>query len=364
MKRILFLADINSTHTRKWVESLAEKGFDIGIFSLSSPQNKWFSEYKNIHVLSGSNISVKTFHKSSVGKFIYLKYMPNIKKAIRAFRPDILHAHYATSYGLLGRMSGFHPFIISCWGSDVMDFPSKSFFHRLTLKNILSKADKILATSNTIEKYIHEIVRKEVVITPFGVDTDIFKPLQNKLFKENDIVIGTIKSLEKNYCIDVLIEAFAIIKGDYGNIKLLVVGDGTQRKELELLAEQENIKADEIYFKGKVDHAEVCNYHNMIDIFVNISEYESFGVSVLEAMACEKPVIVTDTGGLAEIVNDESVGLKIPVRDVDALVSKLRYLIENRDTRENMGRQARKLVQEKYEWNENVLQMISIYNSL
>jgi glycosyltransferase involved in cell wall biosynthesis len=228
----------------------------------------------------------------------------------------------------------------------------------------LSKADTLLATSRTIEKYIHEIVRKEVVITPFGVNTDIFKPLQKKLFKENDIVIGTIKSLEKNYCIDVLIKAFAIIKGDYRNLKLFVVGEGTQRKELELLAQHENINADEIYFTGKVDHSEVCNYHNMIDIFVNISEYESFGVSVLEAMACEKPVIVTDTGGLAEIINDETVGFKIPVLDIDALVSKLRYLIENKDIRENMGSHARKLVQEKYEWNKNVLQMISIYNSL
>src|SRR5579872_1122148 len=113
-KRILFLADVNSTHTRKWAESLAERGFEIGVFSLRNPDNDWLKKYKNIFLLSDSKTSAKTFHEVSLKKSVYLKLLPKLKKAIKEFKPDILHAHYATSYGLLGRLSGFHPFFISC----------------------------------------------------------------------------------------------------------------------------------------------------------------------------------------------------------------------------------------------------------
>jgi len=359
--KILLLSDINSTHTRKWAVSLAEKGFVVGVFSLRKPDGDWFKE-KNISVFT-VNTDKKKFYASSFSKLSYLKVVPRIKKIIKEFKPDVVHAHYATSYGLLGQLSGFHPLFISCWGSDVMDFPKKSFVHKFILKRILSKADKILATSKTIEKYIHEIIKRNVVITPFGVNTELFKPMKVKsVFNENDIVIGTIKSLEKVYCIDLLIEAFAKIKNEYKNAKLLIVGEGTQRKKLELCTMDFGITEKEIYFAGKIDHTEIPSYHNMIDIFVNISEYESFGVSVIESMACGKPVIVTNTGGLSEIVENDSLGLKIPIRDVDALASKLQYLLKEKEIRETIGISARKHIQKKYEWNKNVEQMITVYN--
>ena len=361
MKRILFLADVNSTHTRKWAISLAEKGFIIGIYSLGKSEKDWFTE-KNISVFCAGTANTK-FSATTFSKISYLKVIPQLKKIINKFQPDILHAHYATSYGLIGAITNFHPFIISAWGSDVMSFPNKSFLYKYILKNILSKADEILATSPTIEKHIKLVINRNVVITPFGVDTEVFKPtIVKSLFNENDIVIGTIKSLEKVYCIDILIEAFAKIKNVYKNSKLLIVGEGTLRKELEIIAKTNNCTEKEIYFAGKIDHTEIPFYHNMIDIFVNISEYESFGVSVLEAMACGKAVIVTDTGGLGEIVEDDSVGLKIPIRNVDALYSKLKFLINNKTICENMGNRARKLIEEKYEWEKSVETMISVYN--
>src|ERR1051326_9430158 len=131
-KRILFLADVNSAHTRKWDVSLAEKGFTIGIFTLSRPESEWYKQ-NNIIVFNG-NINKNIFSSSALSKMSYLKVIPLAKKAIHKFKPDILHAHYATSYGMIGMRADFHPYIISCWGSDVMDFPKKSFIHKFTLK--------------------------------------------------------------------------------------------------------------------------------------------------------------------------------------------------------------------------------------
>lgn len=362
MKRILFLADVNSAHTRKWAVSLAEKGFTIGIFSLGEPESDWYKG-KNISVFS-AEIGKRKFSSVSFSKISYLKSVPYVKKIIRKFKPDILHAHYATSYGIIGVCTGFHPYIISAWGSDVMDFPNKSFLHKLILKRILFKADKLFATSKTIEKCIHRVIKKNVVITPFGIDTEIFKPMKvPSVFRDGEFVIGTIKSLEKVYCIDILLKTFAQIKKDNSNIKLMIVGEGNQKKELESLVKKLKIEKD-VLFTGKIDHADVARYHNTIDIFVNIPERESFGVSVLEAMGCGKPVIVTDTGGLGEIVKDDSVGFKVPVRDAHSLSEKLNLLLANSELRKTIGRNAQEHVLQNYNWKKNLEQIITEYENL
>src|ERR1043166_4818826 len=120
--RILLLSDINSSHTQKWAEGLAQKGLVIAVFSISNPSSDW-------HKKSGIEIFGNTSKKRGSGllsKASYIRLVPDLKKAITVFQPDIVHAHYASSYGFLAALSGFHPFVISAWGSDLMEFPLKN----------------------------------------------------------------------------------------------------------------------------------------------------------------------------------------------------------------------------------------------
>jgi glycosyltransferase involved in cell wall biosynthesis len=364
--KLILLSDINSTHTQKWAGSLAKRGFSIGIFSLSNPQTNWFDKYNNIKLLSDSNVSSEAFHGSSFNKSIYLKLVPALKKAIREFKPDILHAHYATSYGLLGRLSRFHPFIISCWGSDVMDFPKRGILQRFILKNNLKHADKILATSKTIEKYIHEIIKKEVVITPFGVDTNIFKPAKVKsLFSENDLVIGSIKQLEEIYCIDILIKSFNNIKTKYPelSLKLLIVGSGSKENELKSLVNEFKLN-NNVIFTGWVENNLISDYHNMIDIFVNISERESFGVSVLEAGACEKAIIASNIDAFSEIIIHNETGILVEPKNTEETFYAIERLITDPDFRKKIGINARKRVADLFDWKKNLNEIIEIYSNI
>jgi glycosyltransferase involved in cell wall biosynthesis len=361
--KILFLADLNSAHVVKWVSALSEQGHQIGIFSLNRADNDWYTSVPGVQVFSTATLSRETFQGRGWSKLVYLKARGDLKKAISAFGPDILHAHYATSYGLLGAVSGFHPFFISAWGSDVMDFPNRSVLHKLLLRNNFKKADLILATSQTIADCIAGLSDRAAVILPFGIDTAVFMPGRSGLgFSANELVVGTIKALEPVYATDVLIQAFALSCKALPELRLrlLIVGGGSRLEQCKALAASLGI-SERVRFTGRVRYEEVPEYHRSIDIFANLSHSESFGVSVLEAEASSKPVIVTETGGLKEVFLTGITGIGIRPGDIAAAAAAIQRLALDAGLRESMGAAGRIFVLERFGWQKCVSRMEALY---
>lgn len=362
--RILLLSNPNSVHTIKWAKSLAENNINIIIFGLGDLTVYDYKKYPNIKVII-LNEKI-TRDEGAFSKLRYLKALPKIKNIIKEFKPDIVHAHYASSYGLLGALSGFAPFILSVWGSDVFTFPDKSFLHKLILEYNLKKADKILSTSHVMAKETKLYTSKDVEVTPFGIDMEQFKPMETEsLFDKEDIVIGTVKTLEEKYGIEYLIKAFKVVSDKYQKLplKLLIVGGGSLEKELKQLTKDLNIENKTI-FTGKVPFEDVPRYHNMLSVSVSVSNSESFGVAIIEASACAKPVVVSNVGGLPEVVEDGITGFVVPPRDEKETAKAIEKLILDEELRTIVGNRGRERVKKLYNWNVNVAQMIGIYKGL
>lgn len=359
---VLLLADTYSEHTEKWAIGLASNGVRVGIFSFNKASYAWHQGKTNITLLHEPQEQLS----SDSGKSGYLKYVSPLKKAIREFKPDVLHAHYATSYGLIGALSGFHPYVISAWGTDVMKFPQKNFINRFILKYNLRKADVICATSYTIKEYLKPVTDKPVNVIPFGVNTDEFRKKEVKsLFDKDTFVFGSIKPLETLYNTDVLIRAFAVLKkkNNAAKLKLLIIGEGSQANALKQLTADLKIE-EEVVFTGRIPFSQIADYYNMLNVLVNISDYESFGVSVIEAMACEKPVIVTNTGGLKEIVENSNFGSLVDVGNIEQTAAEMQKYVSDKELTQRVGKQAREKVVLKYNWNDNIQQMINVYKQL
>jgi glycosyltransferase involved in cell wall biosynthesis len=360
MKRILILGDSNSVHVWKWVTAIVENGFQVMVFSLTAPgdSERW------------NKLGVKVVTANSAGgsKLTYPFAVPALKKVIREFKPDLVHAHYASSYGLLGALANSHPFVISVWGSDVYDFPNISFVTKRALKYNFKKSDRILSTSHVMAKETAKYTNKKVEITPFGVDTDVFKPMPAlKLFNEDCLVIGIVKALEKKYGIEFLIKAFAIVKEQYKSrpVKLLIVGKGSLEAELKTLAKSLGIEKD-VFFTGLVEHSKVPSYHNTMDVevFPSVDDSESFGVSVIEASACGRPVVVSNVGGLPEVTKDGETGIVVPPCEPGKIATAILKLLNDEKLRNDMGKKGRERVLELYDWKKSVPIMMNIYNSL
>lgn len=353
--KICYLADINSYHTKKWCKYFVSKGHDVHVISISDGE----CEGVKVHSLSiSSSLSKK---EKSFGKLSYLNRIKKIKDIINEISPDILHAHYASSYGLFGALSNYHPYIISLWGSDILLFPKEGFIQKNILKYNFKKADRIFSTSLYMKEEANLYTNKSIDITPFGIDTSIF---YNKNIREDNILtIGIVKSLEKIYGIDYLIRAFANLRKKHSNIKLKIVGEGTQEKSLKELSVKLGI-SDDVSFIGRLNIYEVADFYNEINIGVFPSLSESFGVSVLEAQACGVPVIVSDIEAFREttIIGESSLVCKI--KDSKSIEEKLEKLILDKELRSNMGQVGSKFVSENFEENVEFEKVERIYNNM
>ena len=364
--KVLLLSDRNSSHTIKWARSLTERGINVRIFGFSRLNESFYSSINNIPVITlNQNIRRK---EGAFSKLKYLKALPLVKNEITKYKPDIVHAHYASSYGIIGSLCSFQPFILSVWGNDVFSFPKHSIFHKYILKYNLRKAFKILSTSHIMAKETQLYTDKEIEVTPFGIDLEQFKPAQeNGLFDKNDIVIGTIKALEEKYGVEYLIRAFKILSDKYSQLplKLLVVGGGTLEKKLKGLTRSLGIDKLTL-FTGKVTYKDVVRYHNMLSVYVSvsISDSESFGVAIIEASACAKPVVVSNVGGLTEIVEDGITGYIVPSKSPEKTAEAIEMLILDKSLMNKLGEAGRSRVKKYYNWNDNVNQMVGIYKDV
>ncbi len=360
--KILILSDPSSIHTKRWVSYLSEKGIEIFLFGINQSDDGFYSQYKNLQVYASDYTS--NLGRLSLKKLKYLNVLNILKKKIKEFMPDIIHAHYASSYGLLGALTGFHPYIISVWGSDVYDFPNISYLHKSIIRYNLSKADYLLSTSNIMAKETKKYSNKPIEITPFGVDINLFKKLDT-VKPENEFIIGTVKSLASIYRIDILIKSFKLVldKNPNLNLKLQIIGIGPDKEKLQLLTCNLQIEKY-VHFIGKVENNHLPSYYNNFSTFVALSDAESFGVVAVESMACECPVIVSDADGFKEVVVDNETGFIVPKRNIEATALAIQKIIDDSSLREKMGKKGRERVECLYNWDDNVQKMIDIYHSV
>ncbi len=363
--KILLLANPASSHTIRWTNSLSQRGIDVFLFGLNNCDRNSYDKKIKIEALRLPNI-FQSNQDGAFSKIIYLTAVRRIKSLIRKIKPDILHAHYASSYGVLGALTGFHPYVISVWGSDIYIMPEKNIFNKKLIEFSLNKADVICSTSYAMVEKTKKFTSKKIEVIPFGIDTTKFKPENvDSLFTEKNIVVGTIKTLEKKYGIEYLINAFKLVKEKVRDIplKLLIVGGGPQENHLKKLVKELELEND-TFFTGYKNHEEIPKYNNMIDIFVSLSDSESFGVSALEASACTKPVVVSDADGFKEVVKNNQTGIIVRRGDIEAASQAILTLIKNEDLRKKLGAAGREHVIQNYDWNKNVDEMVKVYKKL
>lgn len=363
--KVLFVSAANSIHTVKWVNALSKK-FEIHLVYCKNHK-------PTVDTIDSDVILHELKFNSPAGYYLNAIQLHNIYIKIK---PNIVNVHYASGYGTLARMSKIKPVLLSVWGSDVYDFPNES----KAKKNILFKnvmyADYIASTSNAMAKELKRQIpqlQKDIFITPFGVDTEKFNKIEVK--KEIEYFnVGIIKALKPKYGIEYAVLAIKKLKdklkaenkGEISDlIKLYIYGDGEEKEKIKNLIQAEEL-TDSVFLMGKIPNDEVPNALNTFDVFcaTSILNSESFGVAVVEAMACEIPVVATKTDGFCEVMKDGETGFLVEKKNIEEIVNALERILNDKKKAIQMGINGRERVLKNYDWKNNVNYMSEIYVKL
>lgn len=353
MRKLFWLSDTNTAHTERWVRELSARGHRILLFSFIAPRTDTFSHIPNVEIETASiSTEVAYADDGAFQKLVYFKSIPQLRRLAKAFRPEVVHAHYASSYGVLATLAQLRPRVVSVWGSDVYRTAQRSVLHRTAIRRALRSADLVLSTSWTMQRHTAQLCGCKVEVVPFGIDLARFSAPVLPRDGNDRLTIGTVKSLEDKYGIEFLVSAFALVRSrnpDTG-LRLLIVGGGSRHDALvRQVAALGLTQVTEI--TGPIPYSEAHKAHQRLDIavFPSVEDSESFGVSVVEAQACERPVIVSRVGGLPEVVEEGRTAIITPPRDVPAIAAAIEFMIHHRSAAAAMGKAGRERVVREYD---------------
>jgi glycosyltransferase involved in cell wall biosynthesis len=344
-KRTVILGYSGSVHVIRWARGLAERGFKVTVISLG-----------------GTDIEgVETIVLPSEGlrSLGYLRHLPRVKKLIKTLLPDLVHVHYATGFGLWGRYCGFHPLVISVWGSDIVEFP-RSLIKRLLLRRILLAADHLTATSEFLRQETVRLcsdLESKTAVVPFGV---VIPEKKAGGSPDDTVRLVYIKAHEKKYGPDILLRAMSIVMAKNQRVHLVLAGKGSMTAELKEITGNLGIEK-RVAFAGFIDNHNIFDFLSLHDIMVMPSRAESFGVAALEAGAVGLPVIASNVGGVPEVVIDGRTGILVTPGDASGLAEAIVRLADDADLRKKMGTAGRKYVSDRYRWENCLDRMVQIY---
>lgn len=344
-KRIAILGWINSVHVQRWAEGLATRGFEIKVISLGGEARQ--------------GINAVIIPRS--GRVSYLTKAGLASREVEAFRPHLVHAHYAVGFGWWMLRCKTRPRVVSVWGADVIDFPD-NWLKRSLIRRVLRGADHITATSQLLkavtEKLLPEAVDMLSVI-PFGVNVPktITPPPQT-----GPIRLCFIKGHRRKYGPEILLQALAEAKQAGPNLKLTIAGEGELTFQLREFTAELGL-TDMVEFVGFIDNNKVYDlirdHHFMV--MPSTMESESFGVAVLEAGACGRAVIASEVGGVPEVLVDGRTGLLVPPENVEALAGAIVKLARDLELCRRMGEEGYLFVSETYDWETSLDTMSELY---
>jgi len=304
-------------------------------------------------------------------------YALNVTKVIEKNDADLIHAHFAYPEGLVGllakRRTG-KPLIVTLHGYDILIEPSVGYGARLNkrvdviIRRVLNVADAVVTASKATFNEASKIVNDgcKVHFIPNAIDVQRFNPsldgseIRKRLGIKGSIVVFTLRFHEPKYGLEYLIRAAPVVAKERKDVVFVIGGDGSLRRYHEQLAVKLGVK-EKIIFTGKIPQSEVPYYYVMSNIVAVPSLQEAFGLVVSEALACGKPVIGTNVGGIPDQIIDGYNGFLVQPRNHKEIAEKILRLIGNPDEARRMGINGRKSVEKKFDMKDRVDRILALY---
>ena len=336
--KIAFVGAGNSPHVIKWVNALAGEGHEVKLFSMPDHKDAYGEIDGKVEIVYLPTASGENGAKKNASQ---------LKAYLSAESFDAVNAFGMASYGFMAAKAKAERLLLTSTGLDI--YRMKLNGTRSFVMKALKQAKGVLATAPNVITHIKENYKKELryFAVPFGVNMELFK--KDRRAENENPVFGSVKFLEDYNGVEAVIEAFYKYTKKYDeNARLKIVGDGTEESELKRKVSELGISGS-VEFTGYVKNSEMPAVLNTIDVVVQMSPDECLGISGIEAMACEIPMVASDTNGASEYVLNAVTGYLVKAGNTDACADRMADLLKDPSARDRMGGLCRNDVEESYD---------------
>ena len=293
-----------------------------------------------------------------------LRLLVDLKRLIRRLKPDLIQAGPIQRSAFLVALSGFQPLVSMSWGYDLLIDAERNALWRWATRYTLKRSAALVGDCDTIRRIAvdYGMPDKRIVTFPWGIDLKHFSPGQPSTLKDQPFtfVILSTRGWEPIYGVDVIARAFAIAAVQRPELRLIMLGNGSQAAQLRQIFLGAKVEA-RVLFPGQVRYEDLPRYFRMADLYLSASHSDGTSISLLEAMACGRPALVSDIPGNREWVQPGVNGWLFPDGDEKALAQSLLNAIEQRQRMPEMGSVARQIAEQRADWERNFPMLLRAY---
>ena len=295
-----------------------------------------------------------------------------VRDILRRFRPDLIHAHWINGIAHDAARTGFHPLVVTPWGSDILILSRRSAYVERRTRETLRCADIVTCWSELMAERCQQLGANpdHCVRMLRGVDVERFRPgldtteLRRRLGIEQQRVIFSNRRSREIYNLPTIMRAFGLLARTCERVVLLMLVDSQQAaSDLQDLARSLGVE-HRVRIQEWVSHEDLPQFYCVADVYVSTASSDNLGYSTLEAMACGTFPVVSDVGGILEWVTDGKNGFVVPPGNAGALAEAFKMALTSRDLLDRAIRQNRAMVVNGADYRTEMARMADRYVKL
>jgi glycosyltransferase involved in cell wall biosynthesis len=359
--KIIYFSLGYSTHDYRFLKSISEGGHEVFFVQLEG--NKRQVEDRSVP----PNVELvlwkggrEPFKWSNLAKLTL-----DFRRLTKKIKPDLIHAGPIQTCAFIAILSGFRPILTMSWGFDLMDDVHRNkwwaWVTRYTLKRSTFFTSDAKITRDMAVNY--GMNPQKTVVFPWGVDLDHFKPSTFKPANLQTFTLFCNRAWESRYGVDVLARAFVQVAQKNENVNLILLGGGSLGGQLRQILQSGGV-LDKVIFGGQVSQTNLPDWYHRADLYISPSHVDGSSVSLMEALACGLPCLVSDIPANKEWVVDDENGWLFRDGDANHLAEKILSAISQREKLPEIGRSSRRVAEMRADWKKNAEALMNVYRSL
>ncbi len=370
--RVLYFTRDYTTHDHRFLASLADNGYEVNYLRLER-RGRQIED----RPLPPSVRQVQWRGGQKPFRWADLPALLNdLRRVIRTVQPDILHAGPVQTCAFLAALSGFHPQVTMSWGSDLLKDAERSRPYRWITRYTLLRSDALVGDCEAVREKAVSLgyPAGRVFLFPWGIDLAQFSPgsaedlqpaqaFRARAGWQDCFVVLSNRSWEPVYGVDIALRGFAQAAQEAPDLRLLLLGGGSLAPMVHQLIRKYDL-ADRVFLGGQVTQSELARVYRSADLYVSASHSDGSSVSLMEALACGKPALVSNIPGNREWVTPGVEGWLFPDGDAQALAEAILKAYQHRAELGEIGARARAAAERRADWQKNFQVLRQAYASV